>query len=160
MLRFNAPAILLGVMAAMSVVQGISEGKAARNQANANADFDRFQAEQDALQARRDVRDEKEANRRTSARTRAVLAAQGVDLNDNTALSLVADVNTESAIRQGRIKSDSQTRQLSLRTRAANTEAAGKAAQSNAILGGVTKGLGTFAGGFGGSGGSATSLFK
>lgn len=143
MLRFHDPITLLTVAVGLQVLGGIGEGKAARNQAAAQADFDRFQAEQDAIQARRDVRDEQETARRTSARTRAVLAAQGVDLSDNTALSLVADVNTESRIRQGRISSDAAARQLSLRTRAANVETAGKAAQASATLSGVTRGLGT-----------------
>lgn len=125
----------------LSLLSGISGANAAKQEARSSAEFDLFQANQDEIQKQRDLRDEAAANAKTSARTRAVLAAQGVDLTDTTALSLVADVNTESAIRAGRITADSNTRQASLRTRANNTLAAGRAAQTNSLIGGVTRGL-------------------
>ena len=130
MLQFNDPGtIFLAASTGFSALQSIGEGAQAKAQADAEAKFLENQAQLERVQSARDVRDEKERTRRAVARSRAVLAAQGVSLASNVGVSTVADVEGQSLIRQRRIASDTENVTASLQAKAANKRTAGKRAR-------------------------------
>lgn len=146
MLRFHDPLSIIGagVSAGLSVVGGVSEAEEAKRSSAADIAFAELQAKQDAEQARRDVRDETEVYRVESSRTRAVLAAQGVDLTDNTAVSILSAVRRESDIRISRIQADTKVAQEGYRLKGQNIRAAGSARARNSLLtgfGGAISGI-------------------
>lgn len=144
MLTFRDPLIALtAVTAGLQVVGGFQAARQAKAEAKAEASFLQFQQRQEEKQAGRELRDLREEERRASARTRAILAAQGVDLTSNTALDLLSDRATESNIREQRISEDSRTRRISLGVRAQNVKRSGRARASQEITGGLTRGFST-----------------
>jgi len=136
MLRFQNPLSIVGagVSAGLSLIGGTSQAKEAERSSAADVAFAELQAKQDAEQARRDVRDETEVYRIESSRTRAVLAAQGVDLTDNTAVSILSAIRRESDIRISRIQADTKVAQEGYRLKSQNIRAAGRARARNSLL--------------------------
>ncbi len=137
---YEPTAILLSVLAGTQVLSGIAEGRAAERRREAEAAFLETQATQEAVAARRDVRDLEKEQRGLLARTRAALAGQGASLSGPGALSVLKDQRAEFEVRKSRTLSDSRLRQRSLRARAENTRAVGEAERDAAIFGGVARG--------------------
>lgn len=141
MLQFHDP-ISLGIAAgALTTVSAIGGAVSASREASAEAKFLKIQAQREEVQAGREIRDLRQEQRRASSRTRAILAAQGVDLSSGTAIGLIAGREAEALIREQRITEDSRFRARSLRARARNVRAAGRAAATQSLLSGAARNL-------------------
>ncbi len=150
-LRFYDPITILAVASAMQVIGGIAQGQAEQVNADNEASFLQAQAINEEEARRREVRDVRLERDRIGGRSRAVLAANGADLSSGSALAILETQASEFGIKESRLRSDSELRAASLRTRASNVKAAGKAAKRRAIFGGISRGVSTFVGGGGGS---------
>lgn len=127
---FHSPAVVAPLMVAAAGAQAVTGIIESQAQA---ADL-KAQAEAERIARRRELRDEREENRRQLARTRALLSAGGTDIG--TILSLSGAQAGESAIRQHRIRSDSRLRERGLRTRAGNVRRAGFFRAGSSLLSG------------------------
>ena len=119
----------------------IQGGLSAKGQADAEARDLRAQATASEVQGARDLRDEKETQRRRSARLRATLAARGVE--GTNALALAETQATESGIRQSRISQDARTRSANLRRRASNVKTQGRREATGTFISGGSSALTT-----------------
>ncbi len=131
------------ISAGLSLLGGIAEGKAARRDAENDARFLEAQANQEAVALRRDQADLKKLRAQTLSRSRAVLAAQGADTASGDALNILRSQASSFAIKENRLLTDSNTRQQSFLSRAANVRASGKSAQTAAIFGGAGRAFST-----------------
>lgn len=119
-----------------SILSGFQRAQQLEHQAEAEAAFLEAQAQQEAIQARRETRDLERERKQTLARTRAALAAQGGDLSAGSPLSIQRAQEREFGVGRERILSDTRVRQQSLRARAQNVRVAGELGARSAILGG------------------------
>ena len=140
---YDPVTILTIASAAFSFIGGIAEGRAARADAENDARFLEGQANQEAVARRRDLEDLRKTRAQTLARSRAVLAAQGADTASGDALNILRDQASSFAIKENRLLTDSNTRQQSFLSRAANVRAGGKSAQTAAIFGGAGRAFST-----------------
>ena len=131
------------ISAGLSLLSGIAEGAAARRDADNEARFLEDQANQEAVARRRDLQDLRKERARTLSRSRAVLAAQGADTASGDALNILRSQASSFAIKENRLLTDSNTRQQSFLSRAANVRESGKSAQISAIFGGAGRAFST-----------------
>lgn len=125
----------------MSVIGGIAQGQAQKQQGEAEATYLRQQADQERVALERDLTDQGRESGRSIARARAVLAAQGGDTTTGGALDLLATQESVYGEQRQRLISDSDARIRGLNTRADSASRAGSQAMWGSIFGGIGKGL-------------------
>ena len=130
----------MGVAAAVSVVGGMMQGQAAKEQGDAEGRFLGQQADQEKLAQLRDLDALDAESSRTMARSRAVLAAGGGDTTDGTALGLLTHQAGQFGEKRKALLNDSDARIAGLYDRANSARSAGSSAQLGAIFGGLGKG--------------------
>lgn len=135
--------VLTVATAGLQLLEGISGGGLARSQADAEAEFLDAQAIQTQKQLDRDRFDlSREAGRR-SARTRAVIAAQGGDTTSGTGLAILKTQAATAGRQRERLEDDAEVNIGSLQTRARETRRTGTIQQGQQIFGGVTRAVAT-----------------
>lgn len=139
----------LMVAGGLGLVSGISEGNAARKQ----ADFRAMVNDQKAASERKVSAEEEKDFRRVQsanfAERRAAMGASGVEAGTGTPLLTSEDFAAEVELQAQRIRSGGETRASRLEQEAELTRAAGKAAQRRGIVRGGSSLLGSYAKAFG-----------
>lgn len=135
--------ILTAASAAFSIIGGIAQGSAQREQGESEARYLAQQAEQERVALSRDLSDADRESARNLARSRAVLAAQGGDTTTGGALDLLSTQEGVYGEQRQRLISDSDARIRGLNMRADSARRAGASAQFGSVFSGFGKGLST-----------------
>lgn len=138
---YMPPAAIAAVGIGMSVMGGISQGRAAQKQGEAEAAYLSAQADQERLALDRDLADYDREASRSLARSRAVMAANGGDTTTGGALDTLSYQQAVFGENRQRLLSDSDARIRGLNVRAESARSAGKDAMWGAIFSGFGKGL-------------------
>lgn len=131
------------------VVGAISQGNAARQQADFQASVDRQQAVRERDIAAQDEEDFRREQRRIFAQRRAALGAGGFELATGTPLLAAEDFVTEAELQALRIRSGGLTRSTRLNQQASLTSVAGRSAQRSGFFRAGSSLLTGFGTGFG-----------
>lgn len=124
MIEFRDPGTLAITAVALSTAGLATSGIQSLQQGAAGAADLKAQRELEATAARREIRDEVEQNRRSLARTRALLSAGGA--GTDVIAGVLGAQGAESLIRQHRIRTGAATTRSLLTARASNVRQAGR----------------------------------
>lgn len=132
---------MMAISAAVSIAGQLQQARAVKQAANADAQIMDTQAAQQRQQAEDEADRIRVAARKTKGAARAQMAANGIAVNEGTALTIEDDINRESerdafnVLLTGKRRADAATYQ------AAQARARGGNATSASVLGSVSTGL-------------------
>lgn len=145
-------AVALVASAAIGAAGAISQGRAAKKQAEFTATVQRQQAERERLEAANREEDFRRDQSKRMAQRRAALGASGVEIGTGSPLLASEDFAAETELQALRVRSGGETRATRLEQSALLTSAAGKNAQTagfvragSLLVGGAGKAAGQFA---------------
>lgn len=115
--------------AGLSAVSAISQGQAAKKQANFQAAVNEQQAARERQVAAGEESDFRRQQSALLAERRAALGKSGIDISKGTPLLTASDFAAETELQALRIRSGGETQATRLQQQAALTRAGGKAAQ-------------------------------
>lgn len=130
------------VAAGFNLVGGLASGAQAERRGNQEAGYLRTQNEQEKVGLSRDLETLGIDQARTLARSRAIFAAGGGDTSSGSAAANVGFTASVFGGNEKKLMNDSEARQRGLLLRAANTEQAGRDANTAAIMGGLGRAAG------------------
>ncbi len=127
-------AIFAGVSAVGSIAGGLTGSSQASDEGRYNRDFYNYQAEQEKIALNRDLDAQQRERTATISRTRAIMAAQGGDMDGD----FIASREGMFEAQRLSLIQDSEARQRVLRTKAGFAMKAGQQAADSALIRGFT----------------------
>jgi hypothetical protein len=134
---------LLGASAGMQVLGGIAGAGEARAAGRAQAAGYNQQADAALAQAKNRAAQERDRYNRIAASQRANLGAAGIDVNQGSALDLLADTDAEGAVSAMQLLYSGELDAWNARSKASFAQAEARSKSRSSLLGGVMGGLST-----------------
>jgi len=136
-----ATGTMMAVMAGVSIAGQLAQGRAARKAAEADARMQEMQAAQMQDQAKQEAERIRRAADKTRSTARAQMAANGVRVDQGTALQIDEEIGFESEKDAQMTLLTGQRQGGAARFAAGQSRAAGRNAQNASVLGAISTGV-------------------